>query len=1121
MGKGIDQRASASSTGSIWGSPYPLAIVGFSCYLPDATSPEKYWENLFNNRVSYRPYASPRFPNVIYEPDPKGEKKAKKGRSYSNLAALVDFDSFCNIEVPKMRAEFASHGVGIDVLPKAPGHLLALKVALEALRSTGVDPFCLPSSSVGVFCGLVSSNRPEEFSPVNSNVNVLIDVLNELPSFQSLPANLRVSALKSFLTEYPSACVMGRDEFVSDEQPHHLIRSIQAALGLYGTGFAFDAACSSSLLAFELARNYLQCGDLDAAIVGGMTLLAQTHLVSFSEASVHSTKGSFPFDRRADGLIPGEGCVFAVVKSLEKAVVDGDHILAVVRGIGFSSDGRGKSVWAPSLDGQKLALERAFHDAKYHSWSEFDRIEAHATSTQLGDATELQSLSSAMTETPMAENVKIPITSVKANIGHLLEAAGAASVLKVVLELSNEQKLKQTSFAVPSSKFNWNSSPMRILLENEPWKVRSGYIRKACVQAFGIGGLNAQVVIEGPEGSVNVPTQTEPTQLKQIAIIGIGCVLPGAFDISSFKALIDKCESAITPIPQDRALMLFSKADRAESASLFHKARGGFIQGYNYDWKRHRIPPKHIKNANPLQFMTLDAADQAILSAGYRSHLQKVDSQDVSDTSLKALDSHSTAVVVGTRTDGDFLDALRLEVLTPVYRSRLEKVLENEGAAPDVARVIGENFSNAVYNSEDTCLEDETSSGSISTLASRITKTYDLMGGGVTLDAGNISSFTALKNAALLLERRPELRCVVCVSSHSSMNEKSLKKCTEQGITPGEGAVAFVIKRVEDARQDGDRILAVFSRVEEERLKENDAYHACQKLEEFTKNLPTQANDNSPVFIETICDVDRTVERKVNAETKKIAATNVFEIFGETRVSTRDLIGDLRPASGAVAILNAVINMQDCAGNPRAVVSQWDSDGMVAQVKLEKEPIEIKKVPLGSNSMTSTKQKFVHSKHNDRVVFLFPGQGSQYPQMLAPLLRATPEAREVCEKLDDELKSLGFPTFKELAIDNSTALGVDVTATQISLLVADTIIDRTLRKLGIEPDMIAGHSYGEYPAMVAAGTLSFADALRATCERCRIIDETIVKSGTSTGMLSTNAPKEVVQRIFDRLRSRF
>ena len=956
MSMDFDTRVLPSSKGSYEGSSYPLAIVGFSCCLPDASSPGQFWENLVHERVSIRPVGAPRLPDAFYAPSPCKEKKVHKGRSYSNLAALVDYETFCNDEVPRLRAEFADHGIASDSLPKAPGHLLALKVALEALRSSGVDPFRLPTTSIGVFCGLVSGNGSDEFAPVHPHAASLADVLTGLPSFLDLSDSQRASALKAFLAEQRNSSAMGRAEFLSSERPHELVRSIQSSLGLTGAGYAFDATCSSSLLAFELARNYLQSGAIDEAIVGGATFIAPSGLVHYANASSCSATGSFPFDDRADGLVAGEGCVFAVVKSLAKAVASNDPIMAVIRGIGFSSDGRGKSLWAPSSAGQRLAYERAFQDSGYQSWSEIDKIEAHATSTRLGDATELQSLASTIAETSASLELRIPITSVKANVGHLLKAAGAASLLKTVLELTHEEKLKQSSFSSPTRKFDWDASSIRVLRENESWKRRPGHIRKASVQAFGVGGLNAQVLVEGAEGASNVGEQVERAPLDQIAIIGVGCVLPGAFDASSFKSLVDRGESAITPLPHDRRYSLFTNADREDSNSLYYKARGGFVTGYVYDWKRRRIQPNHIKNANPLQFMTLGAADQAILSAGYRTRLDKVDPSDVANASLKVLDSHSTAVVVGTRSDGDFTAALDLELQTPAYQTRLEKALESEGVSRDRAREIGEDFFTAVCEKEYPCLKDETGSFTTSTLASRIAKTYDLMGGGFTLDSGNVSSFTALNNASALLARHSDLRAVICVVGHRSMNSDELRRCAAAGTVPGEGAVAFLLKRVADAREDGDTILAVISKIEEERLDRNDVARARKRLDEFASASALMARGNRPLFVETLCESNRVAESLINDGMRKFASPDKISIFGETRRSARELIGDLRPVSGAVAILDATLAMQETDDDPRAVISQWDQDGMVAQITLEKAPIETKRLSTRSSANILTRR---------------------------------------------------------------------------------------------------------------------------------------------------------------------
>ena len=157
------------------------------------------------------------------------------------------------------------------------------------------------------------------------------------------------------------------------------------------------------------------------AVVGGASYCKSDTLVLFSHAQSLSAQGSRPFDADADGLILAEGYVALVVKTVARALADGDTIQAVIRGIGMSTDGRGKSLWAPRKEGQMLAIQRAYEPDI--DVARLQYLEAHATSTQIGDATELQALAEALSGR-LPPGHKIPIGSVKANVGHTLEAAG-------------------------------------------------------------------------------------------------------------------------------------------------------------------------------------------------------------------------------------------------------------------------------------------------------------------------------------------------------------------------------------------------------------------------------------------------------------------------------------------------------------------------------------------------------------------------------------------------------------------------------------------------------------------------------------------------------------------------
>ncbi len=168
---------------------------------------------------------------------------------------------------------------------------------------------------------------------------------------------------------------------------------ISRGFGLTGPFLVVDAACASSLQALAVAAANLQQGRIDMAVVGGASYCKSDTLVLFSHAQSLSARGSRPFDADADGLILAEGYVAMVIKTVARALADGDQIQAVIRGIGMSTDGRGKSLWAPRKEGQMLAIQRAYEPDI--DVARLQYLEAHATSTQIGDATELQALAEA------------------------------------------------------------------------------------------------------------------------------------------------------------------------------------------------------------------------------------------------------------------------------------------------------------------------------------------------------------------------------------------------------------------------------------------------------------------------------------------------------------------------------------------------------------------------------------------------------------------------------------------------------------------------------------------------------------------------------------------------------
>ncbi|MCA9266597.1 MAG: hypothetical protein KDA60_22210, partial [Planctomycetales bacterium] len=574
---------------------------------------------------------------------------------------------------------------------------------------------------------------------------------------------------------------------------------IAKTLELNGPNMVIDAACASSLVAISMGALALQHGQIDAALVGGASFAKCDSLILFSHAQSCSASGSRPFDEQADGLISSEGYVVLMIKTLERAEADGDTIHAVIRGVGMSSDGRGRSLWAPRKEGQFAALQRAY--AGQLDPRRVQYLEAHATSTQVGDATELESLVEFFT--PHAGGRKIPIGSVKSNLGHTLETAGVAGLLKLVLAMQHGQIPPSIHFREPNQTIDWTSVPFAVAERLQSWPEPEDGPRLGGVSAFGIGGLNVHVVVEQHRSSSNsLHVTEEPVDAVNVirnarehalAIVGRGVVMPGAHTVDAFARWLASSESAISDAPDTR--WRSQSGVRAGEPQHWQTptSRGGYILGYEYDWRRFKIPPKQIAQANPLQFMLLDAAQQALDEANF---------------SAGHFDRSTTAVVVGTMFGGEFGNQLQVGLRLPELQRAFFEACHRRQIPQRTAAEWWDQYERNLLAAKPALL-DETGSFTSSTLASRITKTLDLQGGALAIDAGEASSFAALAAASDLL-RSGTCSLVLCAGAQHALDlvtyeslalDHRLLSDNGSGYLPGEGVGVVLLQRLVDAER--------------------------------------------------------------------------------------------------------------------------------------------------------------------------------------------------------------------------------------------------------------------------------------------------------------------------------
>ena len=458
----------------------PIAIIGCSALMPDAADATTFWQNIIDSRVSIRDLPEGRWPGPVEQFWAEGGPgQVEENRTYAKIGAFVEGFEF------NWRRWRQPPGT----LPQIdPCQLWAVEVAASALEHAGYgdDGRELDRSRVGVVFAnaLGGENRNESNQRVWAERNRVLAVEAGLPEASS--------------QAFVDSMVEGAPKVTEDTMPGELANVVSGRvanlLDLQGPNHAMDAACASSLAALLDACRLLHARQVDAMICGASdrTMDPATY-AKFSAIGALSPSHSTPFDARANGFVMGEGAGALMLKRLGDAVRDGDEVFAVIRGIGGSSDGRGKGITAPSQRGQIQAIARAYNQAGYAA-SSVELVEAHGTSTKVGDATELSTLGTLWTGLDAGDNVAVG--SIKSQIGHLKAAAGMAGLLKVTMALHHATIPPSAGFETPNPTVDWSNNPFFVPTEPMAWAQPDGHPRRAGVSAFGFGGTNFHVALE-------------------------------------------------------------------------------------------------------------------------------------------------------------------------------------------------------------------------------------------------------------------------------------------------------------------------------------------------------------------------------------------------------------------------------------------------------------------------------------------------------------------------------------------------------------------------------------------------------------------------------------------------
>ncbi|MGH8794805.1 MAG: beta-ketoacyl synthase N-terminal-like domain-containing protein, partial [Stackebrandtia sp.] len=307
---------------------------------------------------------------------------------------------------------------------------------------------------------------------------------------------------------------LGAMQAAMGNQPDFLATRAAYRLNLTGPAINVQTACSTGLVAVHLAVQSLLAGDSDVAVAGASAVhIPQTTGYTYMDGSILSSSGRCrPFDAAADGTVGGNGVAAVALKRLDRALADGDTVHAVVLGSAVNNDGADKvGFTAPSVSGQVAAVTAAL-DAAGVTSDTVGYVEAHGTGTALGDPLEIQALTEAFAARAAAgsDEPHCAIGAVKANVGHLDSCAGIAGLVKAALVLREGIIPPQINFDQLNPAISLEDGPFFISSKETEWP-QGRHPRRAGVQALGVGGTNAHVILEAP------PPRTPPEPAARYA----------------------------------------------------------------------------------------------------------------------------------------------------------------------------------------------------------------------------------------------------------------------------------------------------------------------------------------------------------------------------------------------------------------------------------------------------------------------------------------------------------------------------------------------------------------------------------------------------------------------------
>jgi acyl transferase domain-containing protein/NAD(P)-dependent dehydrogenase (short-subunit alcohol dehydrogenase family) len=766
------------------------------CVFPKANSTKQYWQNILSGDSYFRPMPQSYWHMANFCSD----DRAAPSKSYTQTGAFIeDFEfPFLDYRLPPNAMK------GVD-----PSQLVTLEATREALLDAGIEPrsdalteavTIIGSSGVDAFAhsslflrrhNYFDRLRPhlEEQGLTESQIAELEQEFGDILRARGHQWNAAVAATGAI--------------------PSSISNRVAQVFGARGFNMTVDGACASSFVSLEVACHALMAGDANLAIAGGTDLGTNPAIyIGFSRVEGLSPSGmANPFDHTASGLVIGEGTGVVILKRLEDALAQGDRIRAVIRGLGGSSDGAGQAIYAPSIEGRAQALRLGLANAETEP-DEVQFLEAHATSTVVGDANEYDAISTVYGQE--RKNAPLRLGSVKHQIGHLKAAAGMAGLIKTILAMEHGSFPHMPRFTKLTPGAEKPSEHLLVPTEVAPWEPLADGRRVAAVTANGFGGINYHCIVE--HGDSYDPPPPRPKVDRAMAVVGIQCEVPQASNVDAFWSTVTGGQGAFSDVEAQQLGWQYH-LDRGPKDEVITTHAVAQLGEQKFNALRYKIFPTALTQISPSQLLGLSLADQLLDEAG-----------------MELAAAKNVGVSVGSMHD-DYFPEIFTPMVVDEWRDALSQCptvqgLDDQGQqkARDAMAVVGQSFVD-----DGPPVTEHTLPGWMTNVtAGRMANKLNLRGPNFTVDTACSSGVAALIPAIYQLmfgnvdqmitgglnrQLSDTFTCGVCALGAVAERVARPFDASGAGFLIGEGGVLYLLKRLADAQRDQDKIYAVIESI--------------------------------------------------------------------------------------------------------------------------------------------------------------------------------------------------------------------------------------------------------------------------------------------------------------------